>query len=324
VVVTGAVGFIGRHLAAVLEAAGCEVLGVDNMSAQPLQPYPGSCLLVRDVHDLSRGDIAGAGMIVHLASAKNVPRSFGEPHLYAANASMAVHLLALAHRVGVPRVVIGSTCEVYGDQGDGPLSEQNPVVPRSPYAASKASMEMVTRVYQLANPDTNCPRTTIVRFFNVYGPGERADALIPSLCHAGLTRGFLSIEGSGRQRRDFTYIDDAVADLVAAIDRGLDVVNLGGGQTASVLQVAELVRGHLGGPPLTRYPQRPNEIASFQSNRTLGVDARRHRIGLGEGIARTVAWWRERLAVDPRFGETDSVAAHPHDTPTEERDHACS
>ncbi|MBF6330879.1 NAD-dependent epimerase/dehydratase family protein [Nocardia transvalensis] len=320
--ITGAAGFIGRHLAVALEARGNEVVGIDNMSVEQLQEYGGACLVVKDVHDLSHDDLAGVDIVVHLASAKNVPRSFGEPQTYASNASMALHLLKTAHTAGVSRVLIGSTCEVYGDQGGGPLPEALPVFPRSPYAASKAAMEMAARVYQLAHKEAGSPGITIVRIFNVYGPGERADALIPSFCHAALNFGRLPIEGHGRQRRDFTFIDDAVDDLITALPSSRNVLNLGCGTTASVLEIAELVRGHVSGVTIEHHAERPNEIASFRSNR--GCKECRSRIGLGEGIGRTVAWWRRQIADNPRFGDRDSIAVQKYSAtePKEENVHS--
>ncbi|ALE85405.1 NAD-dependent epimerase/dehydratase family protein [Pseudonocardia sp. HH130629-09] len=310
VLLTGAAGFIGRNLALALESRGLDVVGVDDLSVTPLETYCGRQLLVKDVCKLSNTDIVGVDTIIHLASAKSVPLSFSAPRYYSTNVSMTAHLLGIAADAGVERILIGSTCEVYGDQGTGRLHEGTPFAPRSPYAASKAAMEMVANIYQLAHRNfSGC--VTVARLFNVYGPGERTDALIPSLCQSALRYQRLPIEGDGNQRRDLTYIDDAVKQLLHVLfEHDSRVVNLGTGGTTSVLDVARLVADEVAGTSTEFLPARPNEIPSFCSNRgpLAGDDTfGKEMITIQDGIRRTLLWWRQKLVADPQFGEADQM-----------------
>ncbi|ATE54304.1 MULTISPECIES: NAD-dependent epimerase/dehydratase family protein [Actinosynnema] len=298
VLITGGAGFIGAHLAAELTARGCAVVPVDDLRVAPLQPPPAG-LLVKSVLDLDRSDLDGITAVYHLASHKSVPESFERPLDYLDNVDSGRHLLRLCEQAGTPRVLVGSTCEVYGNSLALPNTEAAPLAPRSPYASSKVALEMIARNHQQRRGS----RVTVVRLFNVYGPGERADALVPALClRAAQGRG-LPIEGTGRQCRDFSYVADTVHKLAGLLHAPpAPTVNLGSGRSRSVLEVAALLREIRPGLELEFQPGRRDEIDEFRADTTvqdglLGLPPA--VTGMREGVRRTYDWWAAGLVDVP-------------------------
>ncbi|WP_327347353.1 NAD-dependent epimerase/dehydratase family protein [Streptomyces europaeiscabiei] len=294
VLVTGGAGFIGRHLTTVLRSADMTVHSVDDLRVKPLVDADDS-LVRKSVRELTADDVSGVDVVYHLASDKSVPLSFVQPLQYLDNLESTAHLMRICADAAVPRVIIASTCEVYGRAARLPTMESEPLAPLSPYAASKVAMEMVTRAYQeCVNSGTV---TTIVRFFNVYGPGERPDAVIPGFCLGALTDGLLTVEGSGTQRRDFSYIDDVVDQLVQlTVATPVPVLNIGSGVSVSVLEIAAVVRELRPNATVRWTRPRPNEIPEFRSDTSLQRSLLSHRtppVGLREGIERTLRWWVE-------------------------------
>ncbi|MFI2077589.1 NAD-dependent epimerase/dehydratase family protein [Streptomyces triculaminicus] len=302
ILITGGAGFIGGHLARALAAHGAEVTVLDDLRVPPMIPPEGTGkFLEKPVLELEERDLSDVRLVYHLASHKSVPRSFKQPLDYLDNVDSGRHLLALCTGVGVPKVVVGSTCEVYGEADVVPTPETSPLSPRSPYAASKVGLEMVARAHQRAS---GVPEVGVVRFFNVYGPGERPDALVPRLCANLLTRNELPVEGDGEQRRDFTYITDVVDKLIALADRTLaPVVNFGSGQSFSVNDVVRILQKNSPDAKVTPKQSRPNEIMEFRANTALqtwqigpGPDS----VDIEKGIRLTLAWWESRDLDDIR------------------------
>ncbi|MCX5387347.1 NAD-dependent epimerase/dehydratase family protein [Streptomyces sp. NBC_00083] len=296
ILITGGAGFIGGHLARALAASGEDVTVLDDLRVPPMIPPEGTGkFLEKPVLELDERDLLDVRLVYHLASHKSVPRSFKQPLAYLDNLDSGRHLLALCTSTGVGKVVVGSTCEVYGQADVLPTPETSPLSPRSPYAASKVGLEMVTGAHQRA---CGAPEVGIVRFFNVYGPGERPDALIPRLCANLLARNELPVEGDGEQRRDFTYIPDVVDKLVALAGRPLPrVVNFGSGHSFSVNDVVRILQSASPGAGIAERRPRPNEIAEFRANtalQTRHLGARPLGTGLEEGIRLTLAWWQSR------------------------------
>ncbi|WP_199931326.1 NAD-dependent epimerase/dehydratase family protein [Streptomyces sp. CB02923] len=302
ILITGGAGFIGGHLARALTASGEEVTVLDDLRVPPMVPPEGTGkFLEKPVLALEDRDLADVRLVYHLASYKSVPRSFKQPLDYLDNVDSGRHLLSLCTDVGVPKVIVGSTCEVYGEAGTLPTPETGPLSPRSPYAASKVGLEMVARAHQRA---AGAPEVGVVRFFNVYGPGERPDALVPRLCGTLLSRNELPVEGDGEQRRDFTYITDVVDRLIALADRPLaPVVNLGSGRSSSVNDVVRILREGSPGAEVTRNASRPNEIREFRADTTLQdrlLGSRPAGVAIEEGVLRTLEWWQSRDPDDIR------------------------
>ncbi|MFJ4912914.1 NAD-dependent epimerase/dehydratase family protein [Streptomyces sp. NPDC088726] len=292
---TGGAGFIGSHLVARLLELGDEVVVIDDLRVRPLNPVLGQ-LRVKSVREMDLDDLSGVETVYHLASHKSVPRSFDEPLEYLDNVDSGRHLLQLCADARVPQLFVGSTCEVYGDTGLPRIPESQGLAPLSPYAASKTALEMVSRAHQAA--PNGGPAVTIVRFFNVYGPGERPDALVPRMCANALLRNELPIEGSGDQRRDFSHVSDVVRKLVELRHAAyVAVINFGSGNSKSVLEVAEILEELQTGLKVRHLPGRCNEISEFRADtslqdRTLGGTAA--PVDLVWGIRMTYEWWRDR------------------------------
>ncbi|MGW7544679.1 NAD-dependent epimerase/dehydratase family protein [Streptomyces sp. NPDC054770] len=302
--ITGGAGFVGGHLATALRGAGIEVRNIDDLRVTPLIAPPED-LLRKSVLEMGPDDVADVDVVYHLASEKSVPLSFERPLQYLENLESTTHLLKLCAGAGVRRVIIASTCEVYGQAEKLPTDEAQPFAPRSPYAASKVAMEMVTKTFQQAAATDTA--ATIVRFFNVYGPGERPDAVIPRFCVGALTDRSLPIEGTGVQRRDFSYIGDIVQRLVALPSvEPVPVVNLGSGTATSILEVGSIIRSLCPDSTVDWTQPRTNEIQEFRADVSLQqclLPVGTPTTGLREGVSRTLRWWQE-------LGRLDSVEAH--------------
>lgn len=297
VVITGGAGFIGAHLSRSLVAAGADVTVVDDFSATPLLPGAGT-LVQQDVVGLSAQLLDGADTVYHLAANKSVPRSFTHPGAAEYNFDMTKTVLDAAIGANVRRVISASTCEVYGAAESIPTPETTDLKPRSPYAASKARAEQYALDRSLNGRGQT--QITSVRLFNVYGPGERPDAVIPRICVSWLLGVPFPIEGDGTQRRDFSFITDTVRRLVALADTDpVPILNLGSGESHSIHDLLSTFNSLVERPVETSaLAARTNEIAEFRASRRLerrilGED---ERVALAVGLQETIAWWRTQGA----------------------------
>ncbi|MGC5363382.1 NAD-dependent epimerase/dehydratase family protein [Streptomyces sp. DT24] len=167
--ITGAAGFIGSALTGALRSAGHAVTAVDDLSVLSPRPRPDG-LHVRDVRSLTTDDLARCDTVVHLAAHKSVPRSF-EVGGFEHNVAVDRHLIHTFTASTARRLLLASSCEVYGQQ-TGPLAESAPHAPRSPYAAGKAATEHLAGIYRPRLGEGR--QLGIVRFFNTFGPHEVA------------------------------------------------------------------------------------------------------------------------------------------------------
>lgn len=291
ILITGAAGFLGRNLATRLAAAGHHVDRVDDLSVPPvLDPPPGLRRL--DVRALTARDLTGVDTVMHFAARKNVPDSFTDRTQMLHNVDTDHALLELATLApSVRRILLASSCEVYGDRGGAPCAEHHPTAPRSPYAVGKLATEALAAVYRQLRPDT---QISCLRLHNIYGPDEGPDAVVPAFLDAAAGGRPLVVEGNGQQARDLTHIDDAVTMIarVCADPRPLPpLLNIGSGVPVTVLHLAHAVLAAVGGGRITHLPARPNEITVFTADTTLF----HHRYGppptrpLSHGIASATA-----------------------------------
>lgn len=264
--ITGAAGFIGSALTRALRGAGHCVTALDDLSVTSPRPRPHD-LVVRDVRELTPGDLAGIDTLVHLAAHKSVPASF-EVGGFEHNTAVDRHLLHAFAASGARRLLLASSCEVHGQQ-PGPLAESAACRPRSPYAAGKLATEVLAEIYRESLRPGR--QIGIVRFFNTFGPEEDPDAVVPAFVDAASDGRPLRIEGDGAQARDLTYIDDAVAMLSRILDAPelLPVVNCGSGRTITIRELADAVIRTVGHGTTVHTDPRPNEIASFTADMTL-------------------------------------------------------
>jgi UDP-glucose 4-epimerase len=323
VLITGGAGFIGSHAVAALLAAGEKVRVLDDFStgrrenlaglAGALEVIEGD---VREPETVSAA-VRGCGRVLHLAAIASVTRSFDDPSATAAvNLGGTANVLAAARDAGVRRVVLASSCAVYGATSELPVAETAPTRPASPYARSKLAAEGLCR----AAGTRAGLRAGVLRFFNVYGP--RQD---PSSDYSGVIAIFMerlssgrpcTVYGDGRQTRDFVYVGDVVAACRAALDGpALDAapLNVGTGVETSLLDVLAALAAASGREPVVTYAatregdiqrswaacERAAELLGFQPS-----------VSFARGIAATWSWHAARCA-EQRLGAATDAQAGP-------------
>jgi UDP-glucuronate 4-epimerase len=232
VLLTGAAGFIGSLLAERLLEAGATVIGVDNFDPfyDPAEKrrnlatalrHPRFRLLELDCADLPALEAAlddtDFDVVVHLAAKAGVRPSIQDPVSYMrANVVATQALLELARRRDVGRFVFGSSSSVYGNTGQVPFSETQPVDrPISPYAASKRACELLCHTHH----HLYGMGVLSLRFFTVYGPRQRPDLAIRKFATLMLRGEPIPMFGDGATERDYTWVDDILDGVTAAIDR---------------------------------------------------------------------------------------------------------
>ena len=302
--ITGGAGFIGSHLADALLCDGHDVRVVDDLSTGRRDNLdPRAELHAGDVADpaLLRAAASGAAGIFHLAAIASVARS-NEDWLgtHRTNLTGTVNVLDAARALGRIPVAYASSAAIYGDQGERPVSEDARPAPRTAYGADKLGGELHARVAAMVH---QVP-TAGFRFFNVYGP--RQDPASPYSGVIGIFAARIlagrrvTIHGDGRQVRDFVYVADVVAHLLAGMDamrreqaRGTtrsDVLNVCTGRGTSILGLAETlgtVAGRL--PEIEFGPARPGDIRASLGNPEAAVAALglRARTTLADGLPLT-------------------------------------
>ncbi|KPM38701.1 hypothetical protein AK830_g7889 [Neonectria ditissima] len=263
ILITGGAGFIGSHLVEHLLAEGCwQVSVVDNfddfyspdIKRSNLSAHlfnPNFTLYELDIRqsDALRKVFAANGFstVVHLASLAGVRPSLEKPAKYVeTNVGGTLNLLECAKEFGVEQFVFGSSSSVYGLNSNVPFSESDETQkPISPYSASKAACELMCHTYSHLY-DIRC---VCLRFFTVYGSRQRPDLAIhkfAKLIHSGKP---IPVFGDGTTRRDYTYVDDIIQGVRAAIDfRGAiyETFNLGESQTTQLCELIELLEESLG------------------------------------------------------------------------------
>ncbi|MBO9309463.1 MAG: NAD-dependent epimerase/dehydratase family protein [Chloroflexi bacterium] len=302
--VTGGAGFIGSALANRLAAEGHEVRVLDDLSAgDPSRLHADVSFARGDVNDIPKlwTLLQGVECVYHLAARVSVPESALYPREYnAVNVGGTVAVLEAMRDAGVRRVVFSSSGAVYGEQAQQPLHESMLPNPSSPYAVSKLAAEGYLRVMGIRWGI----ETVSLRIFNAYGPGQPLPAshppVIPSFLRHALRGGSIIVHGDGEQTRDYVYIDDVVAALVAAATaEGVDqqVINVGSGVETSVNELIEAISATLGKPLTPLYVRNQDRGVS-----RMCADLRRAaellgftpKVSLAEGLALT-------LERDPRF-----------------------
>lgn len=309
VVVTGAAGFIGSHLAERLLEDGCDVVGIDAfVDFYPREAKERNLARARDhrafrliegrlqAMDLT-GPLEGAAVIYHLAAQAGVRSSWGRDFsAYTEHNVLGTQrLLEAAVAARLPRLVYSSSSSVYGDAEALPLREDTPCRPVSPYGVTKLAAEHLVHLYARNH---GLPAVSL-RYFTVYGPRQRPDMAFHRFLAAALAGEPVRVFGDGRQTRDFTFVDDIVAATRAAADSGRlgCVYNVGGGERVSINDVLTLV-GEVTGRPLSvlreesqRGDMRDTLADTSSARRDLGF---RSTVTLREGLTREWAWIRGR------------------------------
>ncbi len=246
--VTGAAGFLGSALANRLAREGHQVRGYDDLSAGDPSRLSADVLFTRgDVTDRPKlwTLLQEIDCVYHLAAKVSVPESILYPREYnIINVGGTVSVMEAMRDVGVRRVILISSGAIYGDQGQQPLVESAPPNPGSPYAVSKLAAEhYVHTIGALWGIET-----VALRVFNAYGPGQPLAAAHPAVVPHFLRQvshgGSMVIHGKGEQTRDFVYLDDVVAAMVAAASAptiNRSVINIGSGTETSIQALGQSV-----------------------------------------------------------------------------------
>jgi NAD dependent epimerase/dehydratase len=308
VLVTGAGGFIGGHLARRLVTDGARVRAFVRYNSRNergtldwLEPE-----IVReievvagDVRDFESVDSAcgDAAIVMHLAAQIAIPYSYVNPRdFFETNVLGTLNIAQAGLRAGVERLVHTSTSEVYGSARVVPITEGHPLEPQSPYAASKVAADKLVdsfhRSFQLP--------AVVLRPFNTFGPFQSARAIIPTIITQALGGGPVRL-GSLHPRRDLTFVEDTVAGFVTAASAGPEAlgqtIQLGTGRDVSVSELVELVADRLGreleveaDEDRVRPPDSEVERLVSAPDRARGLIGWFPEITLEDGIARTIEW----------------------------------
>lgn len=305
--VTGGAGFIGSHLVESLARQGWRVRVLDDFSTglrdNLAHIHPTPEIVSGDVADAGAVGraVQGASVVFHLAALASVQRSIEAPaDTHRVCAGGTLHLLDAARRAGARRVVYAASSSAYGIPAGEVQTETDPLSPLSPYAAAKLAGELYAQSFTVAFG----LETVRLRFFNIFGPRQRADSPysgVIALFAAALSSGRTpTIYGDGLQTRDFTFVTDVVQALTHAAQKpGISgrVYNIGTGHGTSVLDLVAALNRQLGTNIAPQHaPPRAGDVRHSRADISL---ARREldyqpAIAFEDGLAQTLAWYHRQ------------------------------
>lgn len=302
ILITGGAGFIGANLCARALDDGHDVVVIDDLSTGERDNVaPLDIRLVEGSvldHTALADAMTGVDAVVHLAALGSVPRSIKDPMAtHEANATGTLRVLEASRAADVGHVSVASSSSVYGLNPALPKGEREWVRPMSPYAVSK----LATEQYALAYQQSFDMDTLAFRFFNVYGPLQRAGhvyaAVIPVFMDALVAGRALPVNGDGSNSRDFTFVGTVCEVLLQSATRGVthpEPVNLAFGTNTTLLELVAKMEEVTGLPAEIAYQApRPGDVLHSQADnavlRSLFPDIEATR--LEEGLARTHAWF---------------------------------
>ena len=316
IIVTGAAGFVGYHVAERLLDRGQAVIGVDNFNAYydpALKAARAARLEGRDGFEMVRRDVAeheafaalvktsGARQVIHLAAQAGVRYSIENPFAYE-RSNLAGHLSVLeaCRHAGVEHLVYASSSSVYGDRplnGEG-FKETDPAEsPVSLYAATKRSCELLSQSYARLY---GFPQSGL-RFFTVYGPWGRPDMAYYGFTEKMLKGEAIEVYGQGQMARDFTYIDDIVDGVLGVLDHppaqgGHEVYNIGDNAPVGLMDMITTLETALGLEARKVFrPMQPGDVTATFANidKLHALCGYKPKIKLANGLARFVQWRRD-------------------------------
>src|SRR5215203_3182873 len=313
--ITGGAGFIGSHLVDRFLAAEVESIAVvDDFNAfyDPSIKRANINEHVKDprykIHNVDIRDAASlkhifdntySDCVFHLAARAGVRPSLSEPQLYTeTNINGTLNLLELARQNNVKQFVFGSSSSVYGINAKVPFSEDDPIrQPISPYAATKGAGELLCHTYS----HLYGLRCVCLRFFTVYGPRQRPDLAIHKFAKLISQHQAIPVFGDGTTRRDYTYVDDIIDGVTAAIayDKSdYEVINLGESRTVELNELISLLEKELDAhATIDRQPAQPGDVPQTfadisKARALLGYDPKTQ---IEEGLHRFVEWFQAKL-----------------------------
>ncbi|HJT67032.1 MAG TPA: GDP-mannose 4,6-dehydratase [Pyrinomonadaceae bacterium] len=310
--ITGGAGFIGSHLVDRLLSTNVDQITViddfndfyapeiKRENVREHRKDPRYKLVEADIRNSSALEVVfnenRFDCIVHLAARAGVRPSLKEPQLYSeTNINGTLNLLELARHHGIKQFVFGSSSSVYGINAKVPFSEDDPIrQPISPYAATKAAGELLCHTYS----HLYGLRCICLRFFTVYGPRQRPDLAIHKFAKLISEHKPIPVFGDGTTRRDYTYVDDIIDGVMAAIayDRSdYEVFNLGEARTVELNELIALLEKELGTKAtIDRQPPQPGDVPQTFAD----ISKARARLGynpqtqIEDGLHRFVEWFR--------------------------------
>lgn len=314
IIVTGGAGFIGSHLVDHLVKTGDDVTIVDNFD--PFYPSdikasyissavqePNCRLHKIDIRDLNAMEDHLQGnfdMIVHMAGKAGVRPSIENPVAYQeVNVNGTQNILEFARKKKIPKIVFASSSSVYGVNPRVPWTESDlELRPISPYASTKISCELMGHVYHhLYGIDF-----IALRFFTVYGPRQRPDLAIHKFTRLISEGASIPMFGDGSTRRDYTYVDDIIQGVVAAMSsdvRGFEIINLGNHNTVSLAEMIQIIEEELGQKGvIDRMPEQPGDVPQTFASIEKASNLLQYHPGTSfqDGIRNFVAWFRSNVS----------------------------
>ena len=318
ILVTGGAGFIGSHLVdRLLAEGGWQVVVLDDFNdfySPGIKRENVRGHLSHPDYRLVEGEICDTGLVsdlftaesldcvVHLAARAGVRPSLLQPKLYnETNITGTLCLLEAAKEFGVKQFVFGSSSSVYGINAHVPFSEEDRIhQPISPYAATKAAGELLCHTYSHLYDI----RTVCLRFFTVYGARQRPDLAIHKFSKLISSGKPLQVFGDGSTRRDYTYVDDIIQGVRAAIDYDgsiHEVFNLGESDTVELSRLIALLEENLGVMArIDRQPMQPGDVPITyadisKARELLGYDP---QTKIEEGLGKFTEWFKSRIGTE--------------------------
>ena len=310
VLVTGAGGFIGSHLAERLAQLGARTRCFLRYTSQGSLGWLSSSPLCPEL-EIIHGDIRdyesvynaleGVDVIFHLAALIGIPYSYHSPRSYVqTNIDGALNVLEAARRHGTERLVCTSTSEVYGSAVYVPIDENHPLQGQSPYSATKIGADKIAESYHLS---FGLP-ISIARPFNTYGPRQSSRAVIPAIITQALAQSSVKL-GNLHTTRDFNFVSDTVEGFIAIAETPATIgktLNIGSGTETSIRELTELIYELIGTKrPVEMDEQRvrpkDSEVQRLCANSLLMTELTkwRPRVPLREGILQTIEWVEQNL-----------------------------
>jgi len=313
ILVTGGAGFIGSNLIKeLLKDSNNRVTCIDNFDPfysleqkkSNLLPFSGNQNFsfiegdIRNIEDLQKAK--DVSVIVHLAAKAGVRPSINNPVLYQdVNVSGTQTLLEFAKERGIKQFVFASSSSVYGVNQNVPWNEEEKLLPISPYASTKLSGEMLGHVYS----HLYGIRFIALRFFTVYGPGQRPDLAIHKFFKSILKGQPIPVYGDGSTSRDYTFVADTVKGVLAAINydkTNFEIINLGNHKTVTLSELIEAVESVCGQKAIIdRQPEQPGDVPQTYADISKALSLLNYNpsTNLEEGLHAFYQWFKEKETV---------------------------
>ena len=313
ILVTGGAGFIGSHLTERLLKEGYGVTCLDNFNdyynpeikrnnIRPFLSERNFKLVEADIRDkdaLKRiFERSQFHTVIHLAAQPGVRLSLKKPSLYMdVNVKGTVNLLELSKDHRIKSFIFGSSSSVYGATKEIPFSEEGESKPISPYGVSKRAGELLCSTY---NHLYGIP-ITVLRFFTVYGPGQRPDMAIHKFTTLIEEGKEIRLYGTGKSQRDYTYVSDIVEGIMSVLNLNLNkafdfqIFNLGNSEPIPLSHLVSLIEKNLNKPAKIQYlPEQPGDpsITCADISKSRRLLNYQPEVGIEEGIKRFVEWYK--------------------------------